>query len=228
MTAGPAKRRSGLATLLAAVAAAVVAAGCGVPTDASPRALPSSELPPALAVPLVTTLPAPPVGHGHGVYVPVYFLFANNTELREVATPVRQRVTLQTTLQALEAGPSSDQYADGYETAIPSDSDLEVIGPAVRGILPLALDSAYYQLSEQFAIYELAQVVYTLSESAIGLKGIQFYRKGAKTGVFAGNGQYITGPVSRNNYASLFSSTGSDFPGRGIKGACANHAKACL
>ena len=195
---------------MAALAIIVVAGGCGVPIESSPRALPSSELPLALAaVPAGPTVPTIPPDLGHGaVDVPVYFLYKNNTQLREVATAVRQPPgdTPQAVLRALEDGPSARQYAEGYNTAVPSNASFQVIGQPVHGILPVELDSTYYRLPGELASLELAQVVYTLSRAPADVKRIQFYRNGAKAGVLGGNDQYLPGAVSRADYASLFTS----------------------
>jgi spore germination protein GerM len=210
MLCRPEIRRRCLA-VTAALAVILVASGCGVPTQSSPKALPSSELPLALAAsaPPSTIPPIPPT-NGHGaVEVHVYFLYKNNTELRQVPTAVREPPgdTPEAVLRALEDGPSSKLYAEGYTTALPANANFQVIGPPVHGILPVALDSTYYRLPGQVASLELAQVVYTLLSAPGDVKEIQFYRNGAKAGVLGGNDQYIPGAVSRSDYASLFSST---------------------
>jgi hypothetical protein len=209
-TGQPAVRRRRLA-VIAGLLVVAVAAGCGVPIEAAPRQLPSSELSPALAeAPAGSTTPSVPVGSGHGfVDVPVYFLYADYTSLKEVPTAVPQPPgdTPQAVLRALEGGPSPKQYTEGLQTAVPQNADFQVIGQPVRGVLPVALDSTYYKLPGQLAILELAQVVYTLSRAPGDVRRIQFYRNGARAGVLAGNDQYITGAVSRRDYASLFNST---------------------
>ncbi len=142
--------------------------------------------------------------------MPVYFLYKSNTELRQVPTAVREPPgdTPEAVLKALEDGPSSKQYAEGYTTAVPSNANFQVIGSPVHGVLPVALDSTYYRLPGQVASLELAQVVYTLCKAPGDVRQIQFYRNGAKAGVLGGNDQYIPGAVSRADYASLFTSGG--------------------
>jgi hypothetical protein len=208
VTARPAAiARGGLAGLVA-IALAVGLGACGVPADSGARMLSSSEMPKALSViPVATTGPTTPADTGHGfVDVPVFFLFANDSELREVSTAAHQPVTLQTVLQALEDGPTTKEYAEGYTTAIPSNTNFRVIGHSVRGVLHVALDSTYYNLSEPLAILEIAQVVYTLAKAPGGDDRVQFYRNGATAGVLAGDGQFIPGPVSLSNYSSVFTS----------------------
>ena len=203
------RRRLGIVGAFAIVA---LSAGCGIPIESSPRALPSSELSPALAaIPGVPTSSSVPVGDHGFALVPVYFLFADATALKQVETEVPQPPgdTPQAVLRALENGPSAKQYSLGFSTALPQNADFRVIGGPVHGILRVALDPSYYQLPQTLAIQELAQVVYTLSRAPSDVKGVQFYSNGAKAGVPAGNDRFIPPgtPVSRRTYASLFTAT---------------------
>ena len=56
-------------------------AGCGLPVDSSPQAIPADEVPVALSV-SNTTQPSGPVRAG-GIPVPIYFLSPDGTQLEK-------------------------------------------------------------------------------------------------------------------------------------------------
>ncbi|HXY45095.1 MAG TPA: GerMN domain-containing protein [Acidimicrobiales bacterium] len=197
------RRRAPARWLLAGAtlsATALLAAACGMPYAASPRAL-GVPLPAQLTSPTVAT-PAsvpPTVLHG-GTLVSFYYVDGPLSLLAPYPQTVATHLKLQEILEILESGPSVGEGDAGATTAFPSGSDIRALA-VVRGVAHIELDQLWEQAGLQAAVLELGQIVYTLLEApALGLKAVQFYYNGTPIQVVNGDGGLVSGPVNVATY----------------------------
>jgi hypothetical protein len=177
----------------------LVASACGLPYDASPRALPGA-LPQALTSPLVTVPPTtlPPRGH----YSVVDLHFVQNTKLYSFPKPVPEPLSIAEVLLTLENGPPLLDVA--VTNALALGSDLEALGPVVKGVVHIDANSPFYDVESTQAELEFGQVVYTLIDTKdLRVKAVRFYFQGSAAAVVNGRGQVVTGTVTEADYCSL-------------------------
>jgi hypothetical protein len=177
----------------------LVASACGLPYDASPRALPGA-LPQALTSPLVTVPPTtlPPRGH----YAVVDLHFVQNTKLYSFPTPVPEPLSIAEVLLTLEDGPPFSDPA--LSNAVAPGSNLLALGPVVKGVVRVVADSPFYDVESTQAELEFGQVVYTLVDTKdLRVSAVQFYFQGSAAAVVNGRGQVVTGTVTEADYCSL-------------------------
>lgn len=167
------------AVLAVAVAVAVLAAGCGIGTDAHPRPLPASGLPPGLvsptSAPTASSTTMPPAANQVLVHV---FLLATDGHLvsrdRLISLPLG--AGLDAVLDALFAGPTAAEAAQGMQTAIPAQT--RVLSTSVAGgVATVNLDSTLNQLVGPAQIQAVAQVVFTATAQP-GVVAVIFEFKG--------------------------------------------------
>ena len=146
-------------TLMALVGAAVMiaTAACGVPTDSGPRALAKNDVPFGLLVPSTTppTLPGA-TQPTEGVTV---FLVSSNRLIavgREVVPPA----TLFKSLNALLAGPSAQESAAGFRSAINDGTRLLSLR-VQQGVATIDVSGTFVGVSGQEQILAIAQIVFT-------------------------------------------------------------------
>jgi hypothetical protein len=191
------RRRLGVLACLAA--AMSVLAGCGLPVNSSPQAIPAGDIPAAL-IASNTTQPTGPITVT-GIRMPIYLLGLDDFELVRVPRYIRPPLTPQKLLDALEAGPVGPEIDQGLQTDLPPTADL-VSGGISDGLLTVDLDSSYLSLLyEQRADY-FAQIVATVTCLPAVTKGVVFYYDHSAVEPEVGNGSlaeaYI---VSRSDYA---------------------------
>lgn len=201
------KPRSILALLLAL--AAVVPAGCGMPTDGSPRALPPDDVPFGLLEPdpVSTTTTAAPSGASS--LVTIYLVGPQPCRTSSSSLPclvaVERRVsapaTVEKVLDALVLGPNDAETDRGLRTAISPATEV-LSAPVEAGIATIDLASGFTvgELSEQ--IVGFAQFVYSAT-SLSGVAGVRFTLNGAPAQFPQGDGTTTQTPVGRAAYASL-------------------------
>jgi hypothetical protein len=191
------RRLAALGCLLVVLA---TLAGCGLPVDSTPQAIPAGEVPVALSV-SNTTQPSGPVRAG-GIPVPIYFLSPDGTQLDKVIRYLRPPPTAQKVLDALEAGPTAREFDQGLQSALPATADLVAEGPT-NGLLTVQLDSSYESLLPQQAPYYFAQIVWSVT-SLPGVRGVNFEYQDNDFEPVVGNGSispYLI--VYRYNYSQL-------------------------
>jgi hypothetical protein len=180
---------------------ALVASACGLPYDATPRAL-SEPLPSQLTrSSLVPPTTAPPL-EGHGALVGFYYI--QNSVLKDFPQTIPRPLTLAEVLVTLGGGPSiQDEGANGGGVSSdipPTGSNLRALA-IVKGIARIGLDQADLGLGTPQAVLELGQVVYTVvGTRALGVRAVQFYFNGSPVAVVNGNGQTVTGTVNETSY----------------------------
>lgn len=191
-----------IAAVLAALATAVLAA-CGVGPEGEPRALPS-EAQEAVAVPL------PASDSAAGRLVELWFV--DDTHLSPVNRKTNEMLTPQDKIQALEAGPTLPELAQGLRTAVTSvvpDVPL-VLTADTAGVhvdvqnnqVAVVLSDEFSSLPSQEQIFILGQVVLTLA-SEPGTTVLFVNDNGTPVGVPLPSGRLSSGPVSASDYASL-------------------------
>lgn len=147
--------------LALAVAAAGVAAGCGVQGDGAPRALPPEAVPEELTAPSTSAVEREEPESGA---VATVYLVDNRERLRPVLRTMPRPVLITKTLDALLRGATDEEAAEGLRSEVP-------VGTEVNGIDRLDRDVIAIDLSEEFAgttadgeLLAQAQIVYTVSE----------------------------------------------------------------
>lgn len=226
------KRTSFLTTALLVVALAVSACGQSGPNVVGPITAPSTQAPVATTTPPSTSIPPPttsitstttsttpgtptttapattppstaaPGSGASSSTITVYFL-----QDEGAAVPVPRQVTTRevarAAIEALVAGPTSSESAQGLSTAVPA-------GTLVLG-LRIDAGTAIVDLSREFesgggsfsVIGRLAQVVYSLTEFS-SVDRVQFRIDGRQVDVFSNEGLILSPTVTRADFTSAF------------------------
>ncbi len=179
------------------VLAALASAGCSIPTQGAPSAIPPSHVPFGLLdkhPPTTTTIPP-------RVYVPVkVFFFGPTNELQPVERNVPTPAPLTAILAAMLAGPSRAEAAGGIATAIPNDVAVisaTATATATTGALVVTvnMNSAFGAITGNNAEEAVAQVVATVAAAYGPNTGVLFEIEGQRTSVPVANGSLESGPV---------------------------------
>ena len=202
MTAAPGRarcrRRRWLAVItLAAVAA--VAAGCGVPVDRGPTALPRRGVPFGLLAPGTptssTSSQPPPVA----VTVQVFLLLPTG-HLAPVNRDVPVPAPLTMVLGALVDGPTNAEAAAGLGTAIPAQTQV-IAATVAAGTATVDLGGPFGQLVGQAQIDAVAQIVFTAT-ALPGVTGVTFELSGQPIDVPTASGADV-GTANRAQFTSM-------------------------
>jgi hypothetical protein len=188
----PRRWRDG-AWVLAALASATWALGCGLPTDDSPRPIAAGDIPDALLEPSSTTTP-----ETVGLYsVDLWWL---DDDDRLTSRP-RNVSDFQpgTAIAALLTGP--DPTEDGaVTTSIPGGTEL-LDASEEAGVLTVNLSEQINLQGEELK-RALAQIVWTATEQAFGINRVKFQVEGEDLAVITDEGTE-TNPVNRGDFLSL-------------------------
>ncbi|MGH9136520.1 MAG: GerMN domain-containing protein [Acidimicrobiales bacterium] len=182
--------------LLAALAACVLAAGCGLPEDDQPRVVTQEDAPLTL-VPEVTTTTVMAEGAAE---VELYFV-ATDGRLRAVDREVSER-TPRTVLEVLIDGPTAVDPA-GLTSSIPTDTEL--LG-ATRAETTLTVDlgpatAVIFSIGGAQQLTAFGQIVLTAVELP-NVDSVRFLLEGAPFSVPTDEGTSAQ-PVTARDYASL-------------------------
>jgi hypothetical protein len=188
VTTSRSKRAGGLCAL-ALVAA--TAAGCSIPTQGSPNAIPSARVPFGLLAkrpPTTTTIPP-------AVYVPVkVYFFGPTNQLQAVQRNVSTPAPLTAILAAMLAGPSKFEAVRGIVTAIPND--VRVISTTLNNnVVTVNMNAAFGAITGNNSEEAVAQVVATVAAAYGSNIGVLFEIQGQRTSVPVANGSLESGPV---------------------------------
>lgn len=177
--------------LLTLVLLLVVAAGCGVPTDDSPRAI---ETPP-----MRLDGTGNPAAAGAGSAVVRLYLVREGRLVR-VLRRVPEPLTARQQLDALLAGPTGDEATDGFTSAL---STMSITGMTIverRATITVADHPD--QLARTDEILAYGQIVCTLtSQSDVGT--VSFESGGELLGVPRADGSLSDGPLTIADYSGL-------------------------
>ncbi len=192
-----------LSVLLSGLAVVGALAGCGVPSDREPRALPADEVPAdLLAIDPVTTTTTVPVGVSTRVRI---FLVGGGggggaERLVPVERPVQAPATVERVLSALISGPDRVEAARGLRSAIlPGTIVNSVEVESNLAIVDLVKSNIARNPTD--LILALAQMVYSATELP-GVGGVRFTLDGERATVPIGSGIQSTAPVGRAAYAA--------------------------
>lgn len=182
------------------VLALAVAAGCGVPVDQSPTALPRQGVPFGLldqsGASTTTTAPGPsPVE----VTVQI-FLLSPDGHLVTVTRDVPFPAPITTVLTALVDGPTDAEAANSLQSAVPAQTTV-LSAVVVNGVATVDLGGTFAQLVGQTEIDAVAQVVFTATALA-GVTQVAFELNGQPVAVPTAAGADV--PVTnRSQFASM-------------------------
>jgi spore germination protein GerM len=182
----------------AAVALALLGAGCGIPSDDHATLAAAGSVPfdllgqaPSATAP---TQPAAPTEKA------TLFL-VQGERLAPVQRELPAPVSVQSVLEALAAGPTATEVELGLRTALLSPG-LMRSGGVSGGIATIDLGQPFTEIAGRDQIVALAQIVSTVT----GLPGVgraSFTLQGNPVGVLRGDGAVTTESVSRDDYATL-------------------------
>lgn len=178
-----------LATM-AFIGAALLAAGCGIPADPHPVAVPGGVVRPALGP--TTTTPTP------ATQATVFFVQA------EHLVPVARstiRPDMQAVLQVLFSGPTEAELAAGLRTAISAQPNVRSIATEGSSAV-IDLTSTFVEVGGEEQILALAQIVLTAT-AAPGITSVRFQLEGQAVEVPRADGTLSSGPLTATDYASL-------------------------
>jgi hypothetical protein len=187
------RRRLGLggAVAAAAVVVGLVAAGCGIPTQGQPSAIPANRVPLGLVSPLPSTTTTQPRA---SVTVTIYLLGATGG-LVPRARVVEIPAPLKSILTALFAGPDQSEAKLTIGTAIPTD--VSVLSVTTQGsVVTVNLNTAFGEITGTNTELAVAQVVATVAaQSGSSTTGVIFEIDGEQTSVPVASGAQVSGPV---------------------------------
>ena len=214
-----------LARLLAVVAAGAALAACGIPISSGPSRLPAAALPQGLLIQQQATHRVCPQSIGRGLKtVDIYLVQAISGSLvaEPRCIPTTTPITVQSVLELLEAGPAFAEYYDNIESSINIDSDLQSLGPGPTGVASCAhparpvtfgarcglatvrLDRYFTNLQGEQPIQEIAQIVYTLAGTPLGVTAVRFLGpNGLAQPVETADGSFVDRPVTTADYKNV-------------------------
>lgn len=189
------RRRRAAGWLAAVLAAACLAAGCGVPTDASPQTIPDEDVPyDLLSATTTTLLPGTPRAGEHPICLPLggTLLVLSRSRLGE--QPIRSLRDLVAAVQT--EGEAQIGVRSAIEEAYIGDVTQE--GSTAR----VALEPDFVELATDQQLLAVAQMTCTLTSQA-GIDTVQFEMDGRDIPVPGQGGALIDRPVTRRDYAGL-------------------------
>jgi spore germination protein GerM len=187
-------------SVLALAALAGLAVACGVPSDASPRALAAHEVPFGLLGPTSTSTSEPPDLSGYPRASVVIYLVKQG-RLVAASRQVRAPVSLAKTLTALLVGPTDAEAAQDIQTAIGPSATL-LSANVTAGVATLNMSSGFGQVAGPSQITEVAQLVFTATtEPPVG--AVTFELQGQPVQVPDGEGTLTGRPLTRRDFPAL-------------------------
>jgi spore germination protein GerM len=185
--------------MCAVVIAGLALAGCAIPTQRTPTAIPPSHVPFGLLNhELPTTTTTPP----KSVPVLIYLLGANHrlaAESRVVPFPA----PLKSVIALLFQGPTKKEAANGIRTAIPGN--VKVLSAATSATPALAtvnLNEKFGEITGAETELAVAQIVFTVVAQTNLVTGVIFQIDGQPISVPMGNGTLTAEPVYLSQFPS--------------------------
>lgn len=178
----------------------LMASGCGVRGEESPRALPVDSVPFGLLdEPPITTTTAPPKSSVEKATVLVYFVRGGS--MYPVVRQVNAPPTVAKSLTALLFGTLEDEASQGIRSAINPAAAIQArsLDPATF-LVDLSPEFIQGPTSEQ--VLGLAQIVYTAT-GVPGVTGVRFTINGAPIEVPTPSGSLTSAPIGREAFAEF-------------------------
>jgi len=190
--------------LAGAAALVVVVAGCGVPVDSTPSALPRKDVPFGLlqqSAPTTTTTSTPSPVDLEPVSI---YLIAPSGHLTKVTreVPGAPEEQLFAALEALVQGPTNTEaQGERLESAVPAQTTVLGVAIGPTGVATVDLGGTFKQLVGQANIQAVAQIVYTAAAQP-GVTGVTFELSGQAVDVPTASGAQV--PVANpTQYAPI-------------------------
>jgi spore germination protein GerM len=204
-------RRRTATALTGALVALVALAGCGVPRDQAPRAVPAGQVDPRLlAEPSPTGTPEPT---GSSAFDVAFVIGDDSLRLirRSVSpAPADQQVTQ--LLVALAAGPDDADHAQGLSTALPSDVTLKLEG-LVDGEAVVEINGGTKDADPRRLPLSVAQVVLTVT-SHPDVHAVRIVSDGQPVEPPLPDGNIVHRALTARDYASLVAPGATPSPSR--------------
>jgi F0F1-type ATP synthase membrane subunit c/vacuolar-type H+-ATPase subunit K len=187
-----------LRVIVAVLIAGLAAAGCAIPTQNVPSAIPPSRVPFDLLSPNLPTTTTTPQS---SVPVKIYLVGPNRRlvgESRVAAFPA----PLKTVVAILLQGPIQKETRAGIKTAIPNN--VQILSATVSkspDIATVNFNEAFAQIPAADTELAVSQVVFTVVAETSPTTGVVFQIGGLNIPVPLGNGTPVTGPVYLSQYA---------------------------
>jgi spore germination protein GerM len=196
-------------SLVVALTGLIVVAGCGVPRDDTPRAVPPGQVDPRLqAAPSPTGTPS---ATGSSAYDVAFVTPDDTLQLtrRAVApgTPIQQVTQL---LAALATGPDNTEHGRGLSTALPSDASLTLTA-LDHGEAVVALSGGTKDADPRRLPLSVAQVVLTLT-SHPDVHAVRITSGGQPVEAPLPGGELVNRALTAKDYRSFLAATATPPP----------------
>lgn len=188
-------RRGGLPLI---VAAGIVIAACGIPTQNAPSTITKDAVPFNLlnpSSPTTTAATTPPVA---SVSEPIY-LVAPTQHVSPVIRNIAPPANLTQIIGALLEGPTSAESSIGLQTFLAGKAS-DVVVTVANGIATVNFASNPVQGVGPSQILAISQVVFTAMAQP-NVTGVTFQIAGTAVEVPTAGGAQVPGPVTDNTYA---------------------------
>lgn len=200
LLARPSRRVRG--RLCAAVGLMLLVAGCGLPGNTDVRAVDATAVPYNLLDPETPSRPGPtgPVPAG----TPVVFWLVHDDRLAPTAVDVSCTdpvdAVVARLLELLAGSPDETARADGRSSAIPSSSELDLVGVS-DGVALIEFDPATSLAADRLPL-AMGQLVLTVT-SAPGVEAVRVGGVGETVEVPLPGGALTDRPVTADDYATF-------------------------
>ncbi|MGH9038659.1 MAG: GerMN domain-containing protein [Acidimicrobiia bacterium] len=183
------------------IAAAGIAAGCGIPTEEDATLANADDVPFDLLAQIPeTTSTTGSSSSGASMTTALIFL-VQGERLAQAQREVPAPASGESVIEALSRGPTRSEAALGLRSALVGSDVLRSIGIS-GGIASVDLGTGFTDIVGRDQIMALAQIVSTVT-GLPGVGRVSFTLEGVPVGVPRGDGAVTTESVSRDDYALL-------------------------
>ena len=174
----------------------LVAAGCGIATDDSPR-----DIEPRAATPITDTATRGAASGAESI-----FLVAPGQLDRLDAVARDTGDDPRAVVEAVLAGPSADEVDDGYRSMLPASLVVNQVEVRDGGVLAIDLSADIRDVVTDDLPLALAQLVYSI-DPLPDISSVLVTVDGEEGRWPAGNGELVSGPLTVYDYPGLLEST---------------------
>ncbi|WP_433604883.1 GerMN domain-containing protein [Dactylosporangium sp. CA-139114] len=182
------------ARLIAVVLLIALTAGCGVPSERTPRPVTVADRPPSVTTGTSAASPAP------GVPVELLYLI-RDADLVAVRRQAERAPTIDQQMQDLLSGPTARERNDGYVSALTGITVADVT-VAHDGKVTIDVGDRSDGAGRSDEVLAYGQVVCTLTSRA-DVDGVVFRHDGQPLKVPRADGSLTDGPLTAADYAPL-------------------------